>query len=145
MAKKGDFTNPSFVLGNGTELKLNRIKGLLLSAFSGEYRKKHPAPVPPWYEASNGEWFQDATEPNYKKLYDNWTEGLNSELNNWLLKYGVASQPPADYVPDVPMFEDNKLNWLYNIIDNDELSPLINAIMGIEMPTQEGIDDAEKK
>lgn len=143
--KKGDFTNPSFVLTCGTEIKLKRIKAVIVNAMQSEYRRKHPIPAPPYYKAENGEWFQDTTNPEFQALLENWEAVYNHTFACWMWQNGVASQPPKDYKPEYELHPDPKVNWLLNILEDEDTLPLVKAIMGIDAPTAEGLEDAEKK
>lgn len=144
MGKKGDFTNPEFVLENGVVLQLKRTRNMLNMAFKMEWERKNPAPVPVKYQADNGEWLEDVHEENYKKRRAEWEGHNNYAMLMFLFKSCIVTQPPADFSPDEKLHDDPKLNWIINIITDDEWNTLPNAIQGLDEPTKAGLEDAEK-
>lgn len=142
----GTKQDPRYTLKDGTELKLRPIKALLLDRWRIDHKKKYPPPKPPQIILENGDPWLDANDPWYKKLTEEYDEQMNSDLAEFLFNTGVRDNPPDEWQPifhedDVPV----RYMWLSEILDNEDVSGLMNAIMGVDSPTPEGVEEAEKK
>lgn len=142
----GTKQDPRYTLQDGLELRLRPLKALLLDRWRIDYKKKFPPPQPPVIVLDNDDLWKNAKDPWYLELKADYDEQLNNALAEFLFSHGVRNDPPEDWEP---FFDEDNLSlrymWLSEILDADDISGLMNAIMGIDMPTPEGIEDAEKK
>lgn len=141
----GDANNPQFITKSDITLHLRPLRALQLQRFMIEWQRKNPRPDAPKYLMSNGEWGYSADDVTYLYKIGDWEARFSSEQANFILNYGIVTLPPSEWVADVPIFEDNpKLNWLYAILEDEDLGNLTQAILGIANATEQGVKDAEK-
>lgn len=142
--RRGDFKNPSYEFEDGTTVRLRTIGAAHLMAYTNRYKDTHPAPVPPTYTMQNGEDTNDENDKRYQFLLNEWNERMGYDTLLFLIDKGVLDIPPSDYIPindDLPVKQDWILGYLYTA---DLMINFQEAVMGLSVPTEAGIADAEK-
>lgn len=144
MPSKGTVQQPQYETKSGVVLDLKPIKRLILERFRLEYLKANPAPEPIMITLSNGDVAYDIENPVYLQRKADHDATYNLELVDFIFKYGVLNQPPAEWVNAYGL-GDNKVIWLNEVLDDTDMDGLTNAIFGLGSATEEGIEDEEKK
>ena len=142
----GTKQNPGYVTDGGVSLRLRPIKPLVVDRWRIEYKKQHPKPEPPVIELSNGDLWKNAEDEWYKIQVAEWEEEQGNALAEFLFSKGIKDDPPDDWQPILAVNGiDPRYAWVGELLSGDDIGKLMNAIMGIEGPTPEGIEEAEKK
>lgn len=134
----------------GEVLTLRPVKPVVIRRFTIEYRKKHSEPTPPLIKVviqGGDNWFQNYEDETYKKRHKDWSDGMDDAYIDFMLQYGVASEPPSDWQP-LDLFENavtkKKVLWLEEILETEEYELLVAAITEQTVPTEASIEEAEK-
>jgi len=142
MSSQGDYKNPEYVLLDKTTIQLNRITQGALMFFSSEYASRSPKPLPPLYTMSNGETDHLDTDPRYLAELEAWEQQYTYALLKFCIRRGVQNSPPANYILSGAT-DDPKCDWIINLVE--DIQDFQNALLGLSIPTAEGIAEAEKK
>lgn len=145
MAAHGTKNNPRYTLKDGRELRLRVIKGLILQRFNIELKKRYPIVEPPLVKLENGDLWRDVNDEWYKLQREERDQLVNEATAEFLFSNGVLDDPPADWQPFWKSDADPRYVWISEIIDTDDIDQLMNAIMGIDNVTPDGVEEAEKK
>lgn len=142
-----DGNNPIFTTKSGIELKLRRIRGIIMDRFNADYQKKYAPPKPPKVQLANGDWWDDVNDEQYKRAFGQWNQLYATAIMDFMLTAGISNQPPDDWTSDYPYMDVTtpKLVWLAELLDENELQELAEAISSLSNPTEAAIQESEKK
>jgi hypothetical protein len=139
----GDFKNPKYEFEDGTIVHLRTIRTGILVAYNATYKQQNPPPVPPTYIMQNGEEAAADFDPAYQHLLTEWTERMNYQFILFLIDKGVIDEAPVTF-ESFGLALTPKQEWILSYLDETTLADFQNAVMGLSMPTEQGIADAEK-
>lgn len=154
--KAGRNTNhkaPTFTLECGVVLELKKVSQLLYERYEYEYRRDHPEPTPPVAILSTGERQTLSGDEFYKEQHAKWQSLFYGAIGEWVFNCGIVTAPPDDWRNTTGVFKDNpRLAWVYSIISTEpsqdegesESVRLMNAIVGLSIPTEAAIEAAQK-
>lgn len=150
----GIVSHPTFTTSTGVVLQLKPIPPTLFDRFEVEYKKIHPKPVPPKREAIIGEekiLIHDTKDAWYMEQLEEWEYDYVRAQMRFTLSRGIANQVPKNWQPDPELYTEEmnesqrKAAWiLEQLITNDDLIGLPEAITSLRKPTEKALEEAKK-
>lgn len=141
----GNRQQPTFTLSNGTVLALRPITQLIYYRWLNEFNRRYPEPKIPRITLENGDEDYDVENKGYLQMKAEYDLKANLAANDFILRVGVLTTPPPDWVSSFGFNNEPKLDWLMEqVSDTDELGELIEAISSIDIPTKAATEEAEK-
>lgn len=145
MPKQGTVEKPQFITESGAVLTLRPIPNLVFARFEIEFEKKHPSPMPPKKVLANGEEWYDRNDDTFKEQRQAWSTVHQTAQMDFIWGFGVITEPPKGWTSSFGLNGSMpKLNWLAEILTDDETESLTTAIVSINHPTEEAVEEAEK-
>lgn len=144
---------PTFTTKQGVVFQLRPISRVVLRRLTKDAWGK---PQPPIVETVVGKQKHKIREanphdPEYKAALALWEEEHEERTLIYLFSNGICGEPDAKTLARFKLFlpgdnEDQlKYNWIMEQITDDEIQPLSVAIMGLTVPTEQGIGVAEEQ
>ena len=144
MASNYDVNTPIFTTEGGVRLHLRRVSQLKMMRYRTTWEAAHPAPRPEIVTLSNGDSWQNFSEPGYQAAASEWETRANIAMLNWTMETGVVTNPPTDWVSEFGL-ASTKVDWLYEILaDEQEMMTLNETITSLGEITQAGLEAAQK-
>lgn len=146
MGHNGNFAAPEYATESGVVFHLRPINALFVQRWAVDYEKRYPTPLPPKKVLENGEEWYDTADIAYKQQLEIYELAKNSAFLEFLFKMGIRDNPPEDWQPELAydFGMEPKIQWIFELLPNDDLQPLSEAIQGLSIPTEQAVEDAEK-
>jgi len=151
--RAGDVNDPRFVTESGIEIRIRKIGALVMRRFGIEWNKSNPephAPVQVLDDPAKTE-IENKKDPLYVKEYNKWVEASDESTLEFILRFGVKSEPPEGWDNPFPVGEGTSLKqlWLETILLGEDLDwksndSIMNVITGLAEVTEAGVEDAKK-
>lgn len=143
-----------YTTGLGIKLRLRPVNPIVIGQMQNDQTGK---PAIPMVETLVGPKKQKHTEPNpddpeYKEALEKWQAAKYSKFIRYIFTRGVETDPSKEdrerlreFFPGVSLTEI-KYNWVAEqLVDDTEIAILTEAIIGINMATKGGIEEAEAR
>ena len=143
---------PVFVTPDGTVLELKQINALVLMHVFAPNRGKPKPPKKKVRLAGGHERLEEhPDDEDYLEQVAEWQTGHSLKGLVFIFNYGIKTMPPAEFYEAIEdLYEDDlstkdvKFLWIASLCDAPETQEaLIEAIMGLAVPTEAGLDEAE--
>lgn len=145
---------PKYVLMCGVVLELKPVPDYLLE-FALNDDTGRPSPPVVLVKMPNGQTRKESNsfDPKYQRDLQVWETRRNMKMYRLLVSEGIITDPPADWIEGEKLrhyfpgmsVEDMRYMWISKIVDPNELEDLTKAIAGQTVPTQEGLEESERK
>ena len=143
----------TYTTKSGVALELRQISAIFIRRMQRDTWGK---PQPPIVESRVGpkkvivrETNQD--DPEYKAALALWNEEHNERMLIYVMARGIVNEPSAEDIERIRSFfpgetaDGLKYAWLLEMMSDEEVGELSQAIMGLSIPTEKGIADAEAR
>lgn len=145
---------PTFTSKTGHVFQLQAIQPVLLRRITSDSWGK---PQPPIVESTVGKQKHKVKEanpndPDYLQALREWEIEHKDTMLMYVIARGVCDNPPAQALEDLKQFLPGstdaglKYSWVLECLaSDDELGSLVEAIVGLSVPTDKGIQTAEER
>ena len=140
-----------YTSNRGLEIKILPISPMAVGALRSDQTGK---PLPPIVEvnvAGNKRMMENTDHPDYKARIEDWESDRNMQMMRYVLAAGTNIPAPADWIETMGAFFPNptptnlRVYWLFEQLDTDEVTDLMDHIMGRSMPTEKGLQIARDR
>lgn len=147
---KLDIETAVFITSNGYTLQLKRpsnITSLVLERVKQEGKPK----IPMVEVTIGGKYKQLEANPNdanYQAMLEEWAVESGIRTMRYLYRLGIEADVPESFIEDrrdfFPNATDGDWKYLYiaSLVPDDDIAPLTEAIISMNMPTAKGLQDA---
>jgi hypothetical protein len=139
-----------FITSDRVEVPLTgaRINPLIIQMIQNQGRPEIPK-VEVMLAGKHRQLEDNPTDENYLKAVADWKERSSINTGKYLFNIGIKGQPlegwlaeNAEYIEEATA-SDLKYMWVASLVtDGDDLTELINVIMGYALPTVKGMSEA---
>lgn len=152
MTLQVNYDDRSVVLGE-TTLHLKPVSPLILERLQSNQTGMPQPPVVD-VELAGGRKRKEANpnDPDYQASLARWRTAQGVKMFEYCFSFGVVERPPKEFVdghryffPEATEFEMQYL-WIGSLVgDENELTGLLNAVIGQTNVTREGLEEAKAR
>lgn len=137
----------TYQTNEGTVLEFRPVSNWTINHLNMKWEKTKP--IPPKFKSENGIEDYYPTDARYVQDLRIWEQAKAAELNETMVRLGVLSEPPADFVavyeaefPDIEP-KNIKVHWVYTLLgDEDTMTEFFNVLLGQTQITEAGLKEA---
>jgi len=143
---------PVFITPDGVVLELKQLNTLvLMHVFSPNRGKPKPPKIKVRLAGGHERYEDHAEDEAYLERVAEWQTGHSLQGLMFLFNYGILNMPPPEFHDQIADLYDEGLStkdvkflWVAGLAEKPQTQEaLIEAIMGLSVPTEEGLDEAE--